>query len=59
MNEFKSVIQEICIIVFGEGGGAKGRNHVSFLQILGKFRGKNLIFEKFRGGNHISFEKFS
>ena len=44
---------------FWGGGGAKGRNHVSFLQILGKFKGKNLIFEKFRGGNHISFEKFS
>ena len=30
MNKFKSVIQEICRIFFWGGGGAKGRNHVSF-----------------------------
>ena len=34
---------------------------IFLLKILGKFRGKNLIFEKFWGGggaNHIFFEEF-
>ena len=40
---------------FGGGGGVLT---IFVLKILGKFRGRNLIFEKFDRANLILFENF-